>query len=257
MNPVKNHYNFVGLDIEALVYKDFFKKVDLWVQDKAARSHHVSTINAFCAASAVKDKGLKKIYQQADLIVPDGRPFVYWLRLFLKTPCDQFDASSVVMALAAESKNKGYTFYLYGGAPDVVVKTKSKLDQLYPHIKIVGYYSPPFRPMTEAEDRAICEEINRLKPDIVCVGLGTPKQDYWIYEHKEKIRGAVFIPSGAFFDFLSGRIKRAPQIVTKSGFEWLYRLFSKDFKRLWYRYTVMNVVFLWNFLLQQIGLRKF
>jgi len=253
----KESFNFVGLDVDALVYRAFFEKVDQWIQDKSGRSHHVAIINAFCAAMALKDPNLKKIYQKADLIGPDGRPFVYWLRWFLKKPCDQFDASSIVMALAEESKTKGYSFYLFGGAPDVVEKMKEKLEQLYPHIRIAGYCSPPFRPLTPKEDREICDEINRIKPDILCVGLGTPKQDYWIYDHKDKIRGAVFIPCGAIFDFFGGRIKRAPKIVSKSGFEWLYRLFSKDFKRLWHRYTVMNVVFLWNFFLQQVKIRRF
>ncbi len=257
MNNRINSYNFVGIDIEALVYKDFFNRVDQWLQDKTSRSHHVAIINAFCAAMSLKDDQLNKIYNEADLIGPDGRPFVYWMRFFLKVPCDQFDASSIVIELAGESKEKGYSFYLYGGDPDVVVKMKVRLEQLYPHIKIVGYHSPPFRSLTQEEDRSICAEINRLKPDIICVGLGTPKQDYWIYDHKEKIRGAVFIPCGAIFDFFGGRIKRAPRIVTKSGFEWLYRLFSKDFDRLWYRYTVMNVLFLWNFFLQVTRIKRF
>ena len=248
-----NSFNFVGIGVEALVYRDLFEKVDRWIQHKTDRSHHVAIINAFCAAMALKDPKLKNIYREADLIGPDGRPFVYWLRFFLKTRCDQFDASSIVMELAKESKQKNYTFYLYGGAPDVVVKMKARLERLYPHIRIVGYHSPPFREMTFEEDRAICDQINRLKPDIVCVGLGTPKQDYWISDHKEKIRGAVFIPCGAIFDFFGGRIKRAPRIVSLLGIEWLYRLFSKDFKRLWYRYTVMNLIFLFNFGLQLLG----
>lgn len=246
-------YNFLGLNVEALVYSDFFEKVDRWIEDKAERSHHLAIINSFCAAMTLKDLKLKKIYREADLMGPDGRPFVYWLRLFLKASCDQFDASSIVMELARESKEKKYTFYLYGGAPDVVVKMKARLEKLYPHIKIVGYHSPPFRILSPKEDLAICNEINRLKPDILCVGLGTPKQDYWIYDHKEKIRGAVFIPCGAIFDFFGGRIKRAPRIVSLLGAEWLYRLFSKDFKRLWRRYTVMNIVFLWNLGLQLLG----
>lgn len=256
-NMTRATYNFVGLDIKALKYEDFFQKVDEWIEDKNGRSSHVAIINAFCAASSLQNRELKKIYQQADLIAPDGRPFVYWLRLFLKKPCDQFDASSIVTNLAEKAAEKRYTFYLYGGAPDVLVKMKENLERLYPHINIVGYHSPPFRPMTEEEDKVACEEINRLRPDILCVGLGTPKQDYWIDDHKDKIRGAVFIPCGAIFDFFGGRIKRAPNIVTLIGIEWLYRLFSKDFKRLWYRYTVMHFIFIWNFILQHLGIKKF
>ena len=231
--------------------------MDKWVENKHGRSHHIAIINAFCATEAFRNPRVAEIYNKADLIGPDGMPFVYWLRRALKLPCDQFDASSIVVNLAEKAKETGYTFYLYGGHPDVVKSMKAKLEELYPHINIVGYLSPPFRPLTDEEDRQICDEINRLKPDIICVGLGTPKQDYWIDDHIHKIRGAVFVPCGAIFDFFGGRVQRAPEIVSKLGIEWLFRLFSKDIKRLWYRYTVLNGIFLWNFFLQFIGRRKF
>jgi N-acetylglucosaminyldiphosphoundecaprenol N-acetyl-beta-D-mannosaminyltransferase len=132
---------------------------------------------------------------------------------------------------------------------------KEYLEERFPHIRIIGYQSPPFRPLTADEDAAVCDELNRLKPDIICVGLGTPKQDYWIEDHLYKIKGSVIIASGATFDFFGGRIKMAPEFIRKSGFEWLYRLMSKDFMRLWRRYIVMNGVFLWNFLLQVLRIR--
>jgi len=248
-------YNFIGTEVEALTYPEFIDKVDEWLSNKSSNSHHVALINAYCAVEAFRNKRLADIYRRADLIVPDGRPFVYWLRWKLKVPCDQFDASSIIIKLAEEAKIKQYKFYLYGGHPEVVKNMKKKLEKLFPHINIVGYHSPPFRPLTPEEDKIICEEINSLQPDIICVGLGTPKQDYWIDEHISKIKGAVFIPCGAVFDFFGGRIKRAPRFMTNLGLEWLYRLFSKDFKRLWYRYTVLNAVFLWNFFLQEIGVR--
>lgn len=248
-------YNFLGTEVEALTYQDLFDRVDQWISDKSSRSHHVAIINSHCATVAFQNKRVSDIYNKADLIGPDGMPFVYWLRWKLKMPCDQFDASSIVIKLAERAKEKHYKFYLYGGHPDVVKKMKKKLKELYPYITLVGYQSPPFRPLTLEEDKAVCDEINALQPDIICIGLGTPKQDYWINEHINKIRGGVFIPCGAIFDFFGGRIKRAPKFVSKLGIEWLYRLFSKDFKRLWYRYTVLNIIFLWNFFLQLIGIR--
>lgn len=251
----RNCYNFIGTEVQALTYPEFFSTVDRWLSNKSGRSHHIAIINAFCAITAFQNPKVAEIYRKADLIGPDGMPFVYWLRKFLNRPCDQFDASSIVMNLAEESKKKGYTFYLYGGHPDVANRMKLRLESLYPHIRILGYQSPPFRPLTPEEDQTICDEINHLSPDIICVGLGTPKQDYWIDEHIYKIKGAVFIPCGAIFDFFGGRIKRAPKIVRKLGLEWLYRLFSKDFKRLWYRYTILNLIFLWNFFLQLTGMR--
>ncbi|PIE67465.1 MAG: hypothetical protein CSA23_04260 [Deltaproteobacteria bacterium] len=254
---IGKHYNFLGTEVEALTYPEFFTHVDRWVANKNGRSRHIAIINAFCATEAFHNSRVAEIYNKADLIGPDGMPFVYWLRWVLKRPCEQFDASSIVTNLAENAREAGYTFYLYGGHPDVVVQMKEKLEALYPHINIVGYFSPPFRPMTDAEDKRICDEINKLKPDIICVGLGTPKQDYWIDEHIYKIKGAVFIPCGAIFDFFGGRVQRAPKVIRKLGIEWLYRLFSKDIKRLWYRYTVLNLIFLWNFFLQEIGRRKY
>ena len=247
--------NFLGIGIEALTYDDMFALVDNWVSDKRRRSHYIALINTHCVVLSMKDFRLFKIYNSADIVVPDGMPFVYWIRTFLKVPCDQFDASSVVLQLARRAKKTGYTFYLYGGHPDVVMKMKTNLESMFPYIKVAGYRSPPFRPLTEEEDREICEEINHLEPDILCVGLGTPKQDYWIDDHITKINGSVIIPCGAIFDFFGGRIKRAPKFVQKSGFEWLYRLFSKDFNRLFKRYTIMNILFLLNFGLQLLRVR--
>jgi N-acetylglucosaminyldiphosphoundecaprenol N-acetyl-beta-D-mannosaminyltransferase len=253
---MKKTYNFIGTDIEALTYPEFFRYVTHWIANKSDRSHYIAIINAYCATEALQNPRVAGIYNRADLIGPDGKPFVHWLRWALKHPCDQFDASSIVTKLAQKSKETGYSFYLYGGHPDVVEKMKARLEELYPHINIVGYFSPPFRPLTQEEDQKICDKINALKPDIICVGLGTPKQDYWIDEHIHKIKGAVFIPCGAIFDFFGGRIKRAPRVISTLGIEWLFRLFSKDFKRLWYRYTVMNAIFLWNFFLQIAGCKK-
>ena len=219
------------------------------------RSHHVACINAYCVTLALHNPRLAKIYNGADIAGPDGIPFVRWMRRIFKMSCDRIAAPDTILELARHSKKTGYTFYLYGGTSDVVVKMKEYLEERFPHINIIGYYSPPFRDLTEEEDQEICAEINQLKPDIVCVGLGTPKQDYWIEDHLYKIRGSVLIASGATLDFFGGRIKMAPHYVRQSGFEWMYRLIGKDFFRLWKRYIPMNLEFLWHFLLQVLNIR--
>jgi N-acetylglucosaminyldiphosphoundecaprenol N-acetyl-beta-D-mannosaminyltransferase len=248
-------YNFLGIGIDAITYKDVFAAVDRWIADKEGRSHHIACVNAYCVTLALENERLARIYNGADIVGPDGIPFVKWMRNALKAPCDRIAAPDTILQLAAHSSRTGYSFYLYGGDPDTVVGMKNFLERQYPYIRIVGYHSPPFRPLSEEEDRKICEEINLLRPDIISVGLGTPKQDYWIEDHLYKIRGAVFIASGATFDFFGGRIKMAPEWIRESGYEWLYRLLSKDFFRLLRRYTVMNIVFLWNFALQLSAIR--
>jgi len=252
---MRKSYNFLGTQVCGLTYSDLYSAVDSWISNKNSRSHNISIINSYCATLAFQDAPLAKIYDRSDLIAPDGMPFVYWIRLFLRVPCVQFDGSSILTQLAQRAKEKNYTFFLYGGDPDVVKNMKEKVETQYPFIRIVGAISPPFRPLTKEEDEDVCRQINQLKPDIILVGLGTPKQDYWIDEHIYKIRGAVMINCGALFDFLGGRIKRAPRIITILCLEWLYRLLSKDFKRLWRRYTILNVIFVWNFFLQITGLR--
>jgi len=247
--------NFLGTKLDALTYEDMFELVDDWISDKTGRSHHIACINAFCVTLANKNERLKHIYNGADIAGADGMPFVRWIRRFYKLPCDRFAAPDTILKLAEHSKETGYTFYLYGGDAEVVVKMKAYLEERFPHIRIVGYRSPPFRPLTQEEDDTICKEINNLQPDIISVGLGTPKQDYWIEEHIEKVRGSVLIASGATFDFFGGRIKMAPEWIRLSGFEWLYRLIGKDFKRLWRRYIFVNLEFILRFSLQLFGVK--
>ncbi len=249
----RQYFNFAGTGIEALTYDDMEVRIDQWLGNKTGRSHHIACLNAFCVSLAIGDSRLREIYNSSDIAGPDGMPFVKWIRLFMNLHCDRFAAPDIVLHLAERARDKGYTFYLYGGAPDVLEKMKVFLLKRFPHINIVGANSPPFRALSVLEDDAICAEINVLKPDIILVGLGTPKQDYWIDEHLEKIRGSVIVASGATFDFFGGRIKMAPQWVRSSGFEWLYRLLSRDFKRLWKRYTYYNLRFLFRFLMQLSG----
>lgn len=252
-----DHVNFLGVGLNPITYEQLFEKIDGWIANKEGRSHHIACVNAFNISLALGNEKLKRIYNSADVVGADGMPFVKWIRTINKQSCDRIAAPDTILELAKHSKKTNYSFYLYGGSPDVCVKMKDYLCEMFPHINIVGHYSPPFRDLTEAEDQAIVDEINRLAPDIVCVGLGTPKQDYWIDEHLDKIRGSVLIASGATFDFFGGRIKMAPEFIRKSGFEWLYRLLGKDFKRLWKRYTIMNLIFMYNFVLQKTGLATY
>ena len=254
---MKNQVNFLGVGLTPITYSQLFSLVDKWIKNKSGRSHHIACVNAFCCALALNNKEVKRIYNSADITGVDGMPFVRWIRLFKRQKCDRIAAPDTILELAKHSKITGYTFYLYGGAPDVCIKMKQYLENLFPYIKIVGCYSPPFRQLTEEEDQQIVDEINKLKPDIICVGLGTPKQDYWIDTHLNKIKGSVLIASGATFDFFGGRIKMAPKFIRLSGFEWIYRLLGKDFKRLWKRYIIMHGIFVGNFILQLLRLKKF
>lgn len=247
---------FLDLWLDAMTFDEMLKKIDNWLATDPERSFHIATVNANCTTLAIKNERLRTIYNGADIMGVDGTPFLYWIRYFKRMPCDHLCAAEIILQLAAHAKQTNYSFYLYGGAPEVVVKMKENLQARFPHLRIVGAMSPPFRALTPEEDEKIVQEINALNPDIILVGLGTPKQDYWIDDHIHRIRGAVMLAAGATFDFFGGRIRMAPAFIRKSGFEWLYRLMSKDFFRLFKRYTVLNAIFLFQFLLQILGIRK-
>ena len=229
---------------------------DQWLLAKRSRSHSIALINVYGSVSALLDRKLREIYQAADFRGIDGMPFLYWARLFHYKKSDRFYAPDLMLEISKKAEEKGYTFYLYGGYPGAVDRIEKYLIDRYQGVQIVGKYTPPFRPLSENEDQELCDQINALQPDFIWVGLGTPKQDFWIAEHREKIFGSIMVASGATFDFFSGRIRQAPGWIRSSGFEWLYRLFQ-DFRRLWIRYTVYNLIFIVVFLLQITHILRF
>ena len=242
--------------MDCLCYEDMHRIFNNWLSDKESRSHSLALINVNCCVSALFDRQLLRLFNSADIVGIDSMPFLKWARAFHKKDCDRFYAPDLMLEVSSKAKECGYTFFLYGGAHDAPDKIEEYLNARFEGIKVVGKYSPPFRPLTEEEDQAVCDMINKVQPDFLWVGLGSPKQDVWISEHLEKIRGTVMVAAGATFDFFSGRIKQAPAWIRESGFEWLYRL-TKDFRRLWVRYLVYNVIFVVMFALQLTRLREF
>ena len=141
----------------------------------------------------------------------------------------------------------GYTHYFYGSKPETLACLKTQLEANYPGIRIVGMHSPPYRDLTEAEDQEIIQEINTLAPDFIWVGLGAPKQEIWMYNHRNAFNKGLMMGVGAAFDFHAGTLKRAPLWMQRSGLEWFYRL-VKEPRRLWKRYFVTNTLFLYYLL---------
>jgi len=248
--------NILGINMDCLSYEDMHRIFRKWLSDKESRSHTLALINVNCCVSALFDKRLVGLYNSADILGVDGMPFLRWARAFYNKKADRFYAPDLMLETSRKAKEYGYTFFLYGGSPGAPDSMEAYLRSRFDGINIVGKYSPPFRPLSGEEDQAVCDIINAAKPDILWVGLGSPKQDVWIAEHRDRIRGSIMIASGATFDFFSGRIRQAPEWIRNAGFEWLFRL-TQDFRRLWVRYTVYNFVFLVMFALQLMGLRRF
>ena len=246
----------LGINMDCISYQDMYNLFDKWLANKKSRSHTLSLVNVNCCVSALNDPAVRDIYNSADIVGVDSMPFLKWARAFYNKESDRFYAPDLLLEISSRAKEKDYTFYFYGGFPDAPDKMETYLKKHYDGIQVVGKYSPPFRELTEDEEQEIINMINDVEPDFLWIGLGSPKQDIWIHERRDKIRGSIIIPSGATFDFFSGRIKQAPEWIRNLGFEWLYRL-TQDFPRLWKRYTVYNLIFISAFVLQLIGVMKF
>ena len=199
---------------------------------------------------------LRKIYNESGLTTPDGMPLVWLCRLSGCKNVDRVYGPDLMLALCEHSATKGYSHFFYGGATGVPARLSDVLQRRFPGLQVRGTYSPPFHSLSQEEDLEIVRMINDANPDVVWVGLGAPKQELWMAEHRELLRAPVLIGVGAAFDFHAGGKKQAPYWMQRSGLEWLFRLLSEP-KRLWKRYIYDNPRFVILILLQALGLRHY
>jgi N-acetylglucosaminyldiphosphoundecaprenol N-acetyl-beta-D-mannosaminyltransferase len=160
------------------------------------------------------------------------------------------------LALCERSAERRYRHFFYGGAEGVPEQLAANLRQRFPELQVVGIYSPPFRLLTPEEDEQVVQMLNQAAPDIVWVGLSTPKQEQWMAAHVGRVEAPVLIGVGAAFDFLTSRKKQAPRWMQRNGLEWLFRLLTEP-RRLWRRYLVNNPLFVLLVLAQALGLRRY
>ncbi|SET02141.1 N-acetylglucosaminyldiphosphoundecaprenol N-acetyl-beta-D-mannosaminyltransferase [[Clostridium] aminophilum] len=187
--------------------------------------------------SAKADPKVAEMYASSSFAAIDGMPIVKIARK-KGFNCERCSGPDIMGMMFEESVRQGKTHYLYGGKDDeVLIRLRTNLERDYPGIQIVGMYSPPFRPLTDEEDEKICSEINFLHPDFLWVGIGAPKQEMWMWNHREKIHGTVMLGVGAAFNFFAGTLDKSPEWMEEAGLEWLYRL-TKEPKRLWKRYVL-------------------
>lgn len=234
----------LGTGVHVMNYSSAATHVAKWVFEHARPARYVLQANVNSLVSALEDGHYRKATLNATLSLPDGMPVVWLLRLKGHAIRERVYGPDLMLLLCAEAAKLGWRCFLYGGAPGVPEQLKRVLEARFPGINIVGTYSPPFRPLTPEEDAQICRMINAAKPDILWVGLGSPKQDMWMYEHRDKLDVSVMHGVGAAFDFLTGRVKQAPRWMMNMGLEWFWRLMIEP-RRLWKRYTITNAKFLW------------
>lgn len=208
------------------------------------RGKYICVANGHTTVTAFEDPEYMVVQNSAAFIMPDGEPLSIVSRRRGHASAQRVTGPDFMEQMFIRGREgNGLRHFFYGSTQETLDLLKSALQEKYENLQIAGMYSPPFRPLTEQEDQEVIQMINEARPDIIWIGLGAPKQEKWMYEHREKLHG-VMLGVGAGFDYHAGKLKRAPMWMQKMSLEWLVRL-CQDPKRLWKRYLVTNVKFIW------------
>lgn len=234
--------NIMGVNIAAINMDWLLKylKKNLW----EIKGDYICVSNVHTTITSYEDESYCLIQNSGLMAIPDGGPLSTIGQKRGYKNMERTTGPSLMGEIFKISVENGYRHYFYGSKEETLKQLQQKLEEHYPGIQIAGMYSPPFRALTEDEDKTVIEKINETKPDFVWIGLGAPKQEKWMAAHQGKING-LMLGVGAGFDYYAENIKRAPKWMQKSNLEWLYRLIQ-DPKRLFKRYLYTNSKFIWN-----------
>jgi len=246
--------NVLGVGVSALNLETAVQRVVRALEQKA--KGYICVTGVHGVSEAQKDSSFRQILNQAFLNTPDGMPMVWIGHLQGFADMGRVYGPDLMLRVAEVSATRGFTHFFYGGAPGVAEDLRRRLESRFPGLKIVGTFSPPFRPLTVAEADELRSLVGRLKPDILWVGLSTPKQEKFMAQYWPELDATLLIGVGAAFDFHSGRVRQAPRWMQRSGLEWLFRLGCEP-RRLWKRYLKNNPLFVLRAFGQLMGLRKY
>ncbi|MCZ7559971.1 MAG: WecB/TagA/CpsF family glycosyltransferase [Burkholderiaceae bacterium] len=242
----------IGVPIDALSWDQALGTLREWSARRDSKV--VCIVNAHSLALAREDSGFRQVLAESDMATPDGMPVVWMLRCPGAKGQARIDGPELMWRYCAEAARRGDSIFLYGSTEDTLARLCEKLRAAFPELRIAGTHSPPFRPLNTEEDRAVVRAINASGAGLVFVGLGCPRQERWMREHRGHVR-AVMVGVGAAFDFHAGIVRRAPTWMRSIGLEWLFRL-GQEPRRLWRRYLTYNTRFMAHAVMQLAGLGR-
>ena len=248
MKMQRKKCSILGVDVDVTNMRDTITYITENLSELSGK--YICVSNVHTTVMANKDPMYCKVQNSAAMVLPDGKPLSIVSRIRGYKEAERVSGPDLMPEILDLSQEKGYTHYFYGTTDETLQKLKQELLKQYPKLQIAGMYSPPFRKLSQEEDEEIVKNINETNADFVWVALGAPKQELWMYEHQDKVKG-LMLGVGAAFDFHAKVIKRAPKTYQKLSLEWLYRLFQ-DPKRLWKRYLTTNFYFVWKVIQEEI-----
>ncbi len=243
--------NVLGVGVDAI---DLPAAVDRLMGAAEARARgYVCVTGVHGVMEAQRDPELRGILNRSLLTTPDGMPMVWVGRAQGYRWMSRVYGPDLMLALCERTARTGHTHFLYGGAPGVAERLRRRLEERFPGLRVVGTYTPPFRPLTTEEEAALAERVAAAPPDFFWVGLSTPKQERFMARCCGRLDARVMLGVGAAFDIHSGRVRQAPRWMQRSGLEWFFRLCQEP-RRLYRRYLVNNPGFVYLLALQAAGL---
>lgn len=233
----------LGMRVDCLGYPEAVDLINRLSREKRGASVCVATVHM--VMEAYDDPDYRRLVNAADLVTSDGVPLVWSLKLLGLENAERVYGPTLTLMLCAEAEATGSRVGFLGGSEDTLAALERQLLEDWPNLDIVFSDAPPFRPGTAAEDATLVAAIEDAGVDLLFVGLGCPKQERWMAEHRDRLH-CTSVGVGAAFDFIAGAKRQAPNWVQKAGLEWLFRLLTEP-RRLWRRYLYNNPRFLWAF----------
>lgn len=235
--PEPPRIDVLGVGVSRTCLEDALTRIGSWVDN--GEHHYVCVTGVHGVMESQQDPELMRIHNESGLTVADGAPLLWAAKYAGAEDCQRVRGPDFMPALCERARREGWSVYFYGGADGVPELVAERLAAQYPGLAVAGVYSPPFRPLTEAENAEVVNRINEARPDIVFVGLSTPKQERWMAANVGKLDAAALIGVGAAFDIAAGLKPQAPAWVQPTGLEWLYRMCLEP-RRLGPRYLKNN-----------------
>ncbi len=245
--------NILGVGVHAVSMESAVRYTEQLLD--AGRPGYVCVTGVHGIIEAQKDARFRAILNGSALTTPDGMPTVWLGRARGHGAMRRVYGPDYMAEVCAHGVERGYRHFLYGGNAGVAEELKRTLEERFPGIRIVGTYTPPFRPLTNTEQTNLDEQVLASGADILWCGLSTPKQERFMAAQVGRLPVRLMVGVGAAFDILSGRTQDAPSFVKQTGLQWLYRLL-KEPRRLWRRYLAIVPRFLWLVMLEMLHLRR-
>lgn len=231
---MRHRVNLLDMWIDKIDLTGAMSHIDAFV--RAGRPHQVMTVNVDFLRLGLENRAFHHLINAADLAVPDGMPLLWAARLRGDPLPARVTGIDLIVECATLAAAKDYTIFLLGAGPGVAAAAAATLRARCPGVRIVGTYAPPVVRAFDDDEKTV-RLIREMRPDMLFVAFGAPKQDVWIHAHLQRLDVPVCMGVGGAFDMLAGRVRRAPVWMQRAGLEWLYRV-AQEPTRLWKRYIV-------------------